>query len=97
MLLRPGDRLVSSPHTMPPATGNSHQIATCTSLPDGTAICKRFNDNRGCTGDDNPKCGGVHVCDVVLAVTGNACGGTDHKRQEHNSDEHGLPSFRMLE
>ena len=96
MLLRPGDRLVSSPHFMPPALGNSHQIATCRCLSDGTVICKRFNDNRRCAGADDPKCGGVHVCDVVLAVTRNACGSTDHKRKEHNSDVHGRPAFLTL-
>ena len=48
------------------------------------SICKRFNDNRRCSGADNPRCGGVHDCDVILETSRLPCGKKDHKRTKES-------------
>ena len=48
----------------------------------GKQICKRWNDNRGCSSEKSCPSGGKHVCDV-LKPNGQPCGSTKHSRQGH--------------
>jgi hypothetical protein len=82
---------------MPPpaAVGSRSSRAkwvTSTQLANGSKICKRFNDQRGCAG----RCprGEAHVCDVTL-VSGKVCGAKDHGRSTHNEQQHGTAQIRQ--
>ena len=63
-----------------------HSAATAA----GAAICKRFNDQRGCKG--TCPTGKLHACDVTVA-TGSACGRKDHCRLGHDPAKHGAPKL----
>ena len=67
--------------------GKGSGLKTCSTTRQGSKICKRFNDNRGCS----PKCdhGLAHVCDVMLVKSGEACGRQDHGRSQHKEAHHG--------
>jgi len=65
------DSPTKKPRTGPGKTGSSYK---------GQAICKKFNDNRGCTASEK-HCPDkrAHVCDV-LTPQGGVCGARDHAR-----------------
>ena len=55
----------------------------------GQPLCKGYNDRRGCANSKGGKCKkGVHGCDILMA-SGDACGNTTHKRQDHREAVHG--------
>ena len=61
-----------------PQKGGGKGLKTCKITADGKALCKPFNDPRGC---NNEKCPLEHKCDVRLP-SGSACGG-NHSRLTH--------------
>lgn len=65
--------------------------ATATHTSGGSAICKAWNDSRGCSKPCSQ--GRAHVCDVVL-LKGSVCGRSDHNRRGHNPGSHGAPAPR---
>ena len=64
--------------------------ATVNETTAGKAICKKYNDRRGCEG----KCrdGKVHVCDVLL-MSQKPCEGK-HSRMQHDPRKHGAPATK---
>ena len=66
-----------------PNAASGGKVMTVTELSDGRGICKRFNDNRGCSRGD---CKYAHVCDVKLQ-SNKACA-AKHPRTEHR-EQHG--------
>ena len=61
-----------------PQQGKDNKAKTCRTNKTGKALCKMWNDARGCT---NPKCEKAHECDIMLPSE-QACGGR-HRRHEH--------------
>ena len=57
----------------------------------GKPLCKRWNDERRCTGRKCPF-GHEHRCDVLLQQ-GSVCASSSHTRLEHNSNRHGAASY----
>ena len=77
----PKKRPVPEPE-LPPAPKRQRMVKpdgmrTVSMLKGGKAICKAFNDQRGCRGCDK-----MHACDVRLA-SGQACLSTKHNRLTH--------------
>ena len=53
---------------------------------DGKGLCKKFKDQRPRIAK---KCKFKHACDVKLLATNEACGATDHSRDQHDYAKHG--------
>ena len=70
--------------------GGSKAWKTAQKTADGTPICKKFNDQRGC---QTRSCKYSHVCDVLLS-SGGPCGSGSHSRMRHNPGSHGAPAIR---
>jgi hypothetical protein len=68
----------------PNAAHSGGRFMTVTKLSDGRSVCKRFNDNRGCSQGDS--CTLAHACDVLLQ-TNKPCA-ANHTRSDHR-DQHG--------
>jgi len=79
------------------AKSGGKQIVTCSQLPGGQFVCKKWNDPRGCTKHeascpDKKK----HVCDV-RKPDGKACGAKNHRRDQcHFIEQHQGPNHRYL-
>ena len=73
-----------------PTSTTAPQTATHTNS--GIAVCKRYNDSRGC----KKPCpdGKSHVCDLILAKNNQMCGRGDHNRRGHDPSKHGAAANR---
>jgi hypothetical protein len=77
-----GSSTLSIKDTPYPGDGGSGRFKTCRTTQDDLAICKPFNDGRGCS---HPKCSYEHVCDVLLP-NGKNCG-KGHPRTKHRGSK----------
>ena len=74
------------------AADASTRPQTATHLDNGTRICKKWNDSRGCAATCPD--GNLHGCGIVLGKSGRVCGRSDHSRRGHLPASHGAVALR---
>ena len=91
----PGAPPISKATPPPPPGGaavSRKRWKTASQLPNGSRLCKRFNDPRGCQKVCPQGC--AHACDILLLSSNAACGRKDHNRGSHDPARHGNPAVQ---